>query len=455
MLRPIWWLALPVMCEEMLMVSVGWTDWWLTCQFLEGTDPRAAMGLMSYVMWLIPSLFAAVAIGATAMVARFVGAGQRSQARRVANQAVLAGTAAAVLAAIVTWMIAPHFGTWLQLPPPAARYATTYIQIVSFSIPFIMMEQVGAACLRGAGDTVTGLVAKIAVVIVNILVSASLVQGLGPLPELGWPGLAIGTACGHAVGGTLISLRLIMGGAGLKLSLRWMRPNYDLLLRLLRIGTPGGVDMLALLTCQFIFVGIINRLGSAAGAAHGLALQIESLAYLPGSAFQVAAATVAGQFLGAGKPGRATHGTLLCVMMGGSIMTFAGTVFFFFGRNLTALFTGDWNDPTGIETAQLLRIVAFSMPALAIVMIITGALRGAGDTKWPLINTLVGFVVIRIPLACWMAWDEVSIPALNFSIEGCGWGVIGAWYAMMIDLFLRSLFVGLRFAHGGWRKARV
>ena len=224
---------------------------------------------------------------------------------------------------------------------------------------------------------------------------------------------------------------------------------------MLRVGIPAGADILIVLGCHLAYLAIINRLGDADAAAHGLGLQIEALSYLPGSAFAVAAATMAGQFLGAGNPRRATRGVVAACLVGGSIMTLAGTVFYFGGHVLTTFFTGNWHDPTGVYAAALLRIVAVSAPSLAVTMILTGALRGAGDTVWPLVFTLAGLLCVRLPGACWMAWDTVPIPLLGLSLTGLGWGVAGAWCAMVADVVLRSVLVLIRFEQGGWQRVRV
>jgi putative MATE family efflux protein len=318
-----------------------------------------------------------------------------------------------------------------------------------------MLEQVGSACLRGAGDTVTGMFARIVLNVVNIAVSTSLVLGLGPLPKMGFDGLAIGTACGHAVGGLIVLYGLSRGRAGLSLwasetdGSRRLRLDGPTIRRILRIGLPGGFDVLAVLTCHLIYVAIINRLGTLAQAAHGLGVQIEAMSYLPGSAFQVAAATLVGQSLGAADQRRATRGVLLCAGSALAIMTVAGVVLYFFGEPVARVFTGATSETT-ILTGQLLKIVALSCPSLAILMVLSGALRGAGDTRASLAITFVGLVGVRIPLACLLAWSEVPLPFTDLAIPGAGLGVIGAWYAMVADVILRSLLALARFAQGGW-----
>jgi putative MATE family efflux protein len=352
----------------------------------------------------------------------------------------------------------------MNLRGEAAALAIRYIWIVTPAIPCIMLEQVGSACLRGAGDTVSGMQARIAVNLVNVVLSTALVTGYGPFPTLGWDGLAIGTACGHAVGGTIILWRLVSGTGGVSLRDRpfddlnqrlglW-RIDRPMITRILRVGVPGGGDVAAVLICHLVYVAIINRLGTLAQAAHGLGVQIEALSYLPGSAFQVAAATLAGQSLGAADARRAVRGVLLCVASAATIMTVAGLVLFFAGESVAELFIGQSSDVSKL-VGQLLRIVALSCPPLAVLMVLSGALRGSGDTAWPLAITLVGLVGVRIPGACLLAWDAVPLPLVDASLPGFGLGVAGAWWAMVADVTLRSVLAAWRFAHGGWKGVRV
>jgi putative MATE family efflux protein len=453
--RPMLRLAVPVLAEETLNLFVAYTDWWLVGHYLQGSAYKAAMGLMSYMMWLVPSMFAAAAIGATALVARYIGAGDRRKASHVANQALLIGVFFAILAIAVTEILGQPFISLMQLEGDAAGHAWIYLSVLIPVIPMIMFERVGIACLHGAGDTVTGLVIKIIVNIVNVVISASLVTGWGPFPNLGWMGIAVGTAAAHLTGGLLLLAVFARGRAGLRLRRKSLRPDFPTIRRLLRIGLPGGVDIAAIIGCHLVYVAIINRLGTEAAAAHGLGVQIEAMAYLPGTAFMVAASTMAGQYLGAGDPSRAVRGVLNALAGAVSVLTLAALVFYFGGGALTTFFTGDPNDATGQETASLLKIVAFATPFLAVIQVISGASRGAGDTRWPLAINLAGFVLIRLPGACILAWPEIPVPFIGITIPGFGLGVAGAWYAMAADVIVRGLLFAGHFLRGSWKRTEV
>ncbi len=444
-------LAMPVLVEQTLIMLVGMVDTWLAGRFLGEDRHVTAIGLMAYVLWLLPSMFAAVAIGATAMVSRFVGSGDSGKAAHVMNQAMVVGAVLALFVTVAAYLFGDQFIHMMQLQADSAPLASRYLMILIPVIPAIMLEQVGIAALRGAGDTMSGFIAMAIVNIVNALVSVSLVIGIYPFPKLGWEGLAIGTASAHALGAAIVFGFLLWGRAGMRLRWSLLRPDGDLIRRLIRVGLPGGADVLAILFCHLGFLAIINRLGTEAAAAHSLGVRIESVAYLPGTAFQVAAATMVGQFLGAKDLRRATRGVWMACLVGGGVMVAAGLLMFFGGRGLTSIFLSDRQPATADMTVQLLRLVSFTMPSLALTMILTGALRGAGDTRWPLMITFVGLLGVRIPLAYVLAYNEFHLPFFSQPITG----VYGAWCAMVIDLSLRSVLVLLRFLHGGWRKVDV
>jgi putative MATE family efflux protein len=440
-LRPLVQLAWPVLAEQVLAMMVGFSDTLLAGHYL-GEPHLAAMTLIGYLIWACYGMFAMISIGATALTARFVGAGDWPMANRVTGQALLVGLAVAVPATAIAYALGERLVWAFDLQGEAADLAARYLWILFPIIPAIMTEAVLIACLRGAGDTVTGLVAMVLVNITNIALSWGLLIGIGPLPKLGWDGIAIGTSAGFALGGLVPLAVLLVGRRGLKLQRRWFVFDLPLARRIARVGLPGGIDMMSVIGCQLVFLSLVNRLGTLAVAAHGVAIRLESLAYLPGSAFEVAAGTLAGQFLGAGDRRRAIHSVIAAATCGCGLMFSASAILYFQAEPLVDLFLGPKQDAVAVVAAPLLRIVALAVLPLGLVMVLTGALRGAGDTRWPLVFTLIGFFGVRFPVA-WLlaiAW---------------GWGVQGAWYAIVADLTVRAALFSARFAHGGWQRVKV
>ncbi|MEK6238776.1 MAG: MATE family efflux transporter [Planctomycetales bacterium] len=442
--RPLMVLVAPVLAEQCLHLLVAYSDHVLTGWYF-GAPHLAAVGSMSYLLWLLVVLFSFVATGATALTARFAGEDDFDQAQLATNQAFLLGTISCIPLTVLGFLSVHPIAATLGLQGDAAGLAARYLQYVFLVLPMIMVEAVGIACLRGVGDTRAGLWIMGAVNVVNVTVSWSLVQGWGPFPRLGWDGVPLGTACGHLVGGLMVLAFLLKGRSGLRLRWKFLKPDPVMIRRVLRIGIPGGVDGLSVVFCQLWFLAIINSLGNVAAAAHGVAIKIEALAYLPGTAFQVAAATLAGVYLGAKDEQRAARAVGAACAWGAGTMTLAAIVFFVFGESLASMMVVQ--DTAGktevVEVAGLLlRIVAVSVPALGLQMILCGALRGAGDTRFTMIISWVGFLTIRIPLA-------------YIAVHYLGWGVVGAWYAMCLDIFARCLLSVIRYRHGGWTRLKV
>lgn len=434
-------LAAPVLIEQLLGMLVVFSDTALAGRYLE-REHLAAMTLLAYVMWLVPNLFSLIAIGSTALIARCVGGKDFETARAVTHQSLLLGLllTAAAAAGLSLWgdSLVRLIGGSAAVTPLVMRY----LDFVIPALPAVMLTQIGPACFRGAGDMVSGMATMAVVNVVNVVVGWALILGWFGLPKLGWDALGIGTAAGYCVGG-LLQLGLLAGGrAGMRITVARLKPDGHLIRRILRIGVPGGLDSILVVLCHFWFVGIVFSLGEVAGAAHGVAVRVESLAYLPGTAFQVAATTMVGLYLGAGDLHRASRSVLTASLVCVGVMSAAAAGFFVFGEPLARLVVGD-SQPQVVETAaDLLKIVALCIPAFALQIVLGGALRGAGDTRWPFAFTLIGLLGVRIPLA-YLFSGPLEL------------GVHGAWYAMIADIFVRCSLVSWRFWHGGWKRVKV
>ena len=264
----------------------------------------------------------------------------------------------------------------------------------------------------------------------------------------------MGTAAGHAVGGGLLLLCLAWGRSGLKLNFSQMWIESEMSGRLLRIGVPGGIDTMLILSCHLWFVALINGLGNQQAAAHSLAIRIESLAYLPGTAFQVAATTLAGQSLGARDPRRASYNIWTSLAIATLVLVAAAMMFYFQGTNLAMFFTGGQNEATANQAAKLLRIASFAMPSLAATMILSGALRGAADTRCTMLINVFGMLGVRIPLT-WLVIGPWSGIVFTSSATGSNAMLVGAWWAMFADLTVRAILLTARTLQGGWKHQPV
>jgi Na+-driven multidrug efflux pump len=215
----------------------------------------------------------------------------------------------------------------------------------------------------------------------------------------------------------------------------------------LRISLPAAGESLTNVFCQLWFLGLINRLGPTATAAHGVAIRIEALAFLTVTAFSIAASTLTGQYLGAGRPDLAAKAARTAWGIGVALLVVVGSLIYVEAGAMFGIFLGGKQPAVVAEGVPVLRIVAFALPFLATLNVLNGALRGAGDTRWPWVIVLVGYLGIRIPLTYWLTWPTTE--------GGFGLGLRGAWLAMFFDLTLRGVLVAARFLNGGWKLAKV
>ncbi|MDA0969261.1 MAG: MATE family efflux transporter [Planctomycetota bacterium] len=453
--RPLLVLVVPVLVEQILALGVGLTDKWLSGNLLPGPEYLAAVGLVAYCLAFLPAVFAVAAVSVTAIVARAVGAGDLKLAARATAQSLLIGGSAVAVMLLAATVAGRWFVALLGLPEASSQLAGDYLAIVLPALPALMFTQVGLAALRGAGEMTTGMVVMTVVNIVNAVASAALATGWGGLPRLGWEGLAWGTALGSGCGAVMIGMVLFRGRSRLRLTASDWVPDLTLAKRLTRIGLPAGWDGIAHAVCQLSFLSIVNRLGDVDAAAHSLAITIESLAFLPGSAFQVSAATLAGQFLGAGDERRARGSVRLAAIICTLLMSSVAVVLGLEADRLAGFFLADGQEEVAAITAGLVRIVAFAQPPLAVFMVFSGGLRGAGQTRAPMIVNLSVMIFVRLPLALFLAWDVIPLPSGLGSLQGMGLGVTGAWYAMAVDLLLRGIVLTLLFLSPGWSRSRV
>ena len=436
-------LALPVVGEQLLSMIVGLTDVWLAGHLgSSSADATAAVGSISYFLWFIGLITGTINAGSTAIIARATGARHRSLANKVCGQSILAGLMLGITLGAGLFILAEPIAWLTGLPESSRAMALQYLRILAFSLPFSTLIFAGNACLRGAGDTGTPAMVMVTVDALNAILSISLTHGWLGLPALGFQGIAIGTLAAYVLGGSLLLVLLLRGRPRLRLFPHRMRPNWHTLKRILRIGVPSGVEGTLSWSIQFGILNIINRgsQDSVSGAAHAVAIRVESFSFLLGFALATATATAVGQNLGAKNPKRAFQAAWLAFAIGGGIMTACGVAFILIPRELASLLT---NDPRVADlAAKCLFPVGFAQIGFAASMIFGGALRGAGDT----LN------VMRITLACMFCIRLLAVLIVGVWLK---LGVAAIWIVLSCELMIRgSLMLG-HFLRGKWKHVEV
>lgn len=438
-------LALPVLAEQMLSFLVGITDTWLSGRI--SSEATSAIGVAAYVNWLGELISAFVGTGATALIARHWGAGERDHANRIARCAVSSAFVGGLFATVLMYALAPTLGQILGLKDSSYDIAVRYLQITSFSQFFSSILLIGSASLRGAGNMTSPMLILGLVSVLNVIFSSALVMGtkIPWLWDMGVDGIAYGTIASRLIGAAWMLWALARGKSGLSVapSLASLL-DLESLKRLLRIGGPVAFDGILLWSGHFLFLKIIAGIGNGDGlatatfAAHVVGIQIEALNYLPAWAWGTAAATIIGQCLGAGKPDRARQSGNEAALQAAIVGLFAG-LFFFFGASLIFNFMHDDPQVAEVGVPAMKLIALFEIPlALAVTYLV--AIRGSGETLRPALLNFAGIFGIRLTLAYWLVQDM---------------GLKGAWLAMGVDITIRAIVIIIYFRRGAWAKKAV
>lgn len=431
-------LALPASAEQLLSMMVGIVDTFLVGHL--GAAPLAAVGLANQWVFVATALFGAIATGTTALIARFIGAQDPRQADQVLRQSVLVGALIGLLSTVLGLTLARQAVLLLGAPDDVIDLSINYLRVVASIFLFSTLMFIGNASLRGAGDTRTPLYVMLVVNIINIAVAWTAINGPFGLPQLGVVGSALGAATGRLVGGVLVIALLIRGRAGIRLRLAGLRPDWGLIRRILHVGLPTGMEQILFRSGHMVYARMLAELGTIAYAANQVAMNALSISFMPGFGFALAATTLVGQGLGARDPEGAQQRGYTAYRLGAGLMTVMGIVVALFPEQLIGFFT---EEAGVIAVGSLpLRLVGLVQPLLAASMVFAGGLRGAGDTRYPMVITAAGIWGLRVPLAYLLGLVM-------------GWGLVGAWSAMAIDFGLRGILNFLRFRGGGWKTVQV
>jgi MATE family multidrug resistance protein len=446
--QTVFWMALPAVGEQLLNTLVGLVDTFLTGHLDPtvaarlGYDPATALasvGLGNLVVWISTVLFMAVATGATAIVARRVGEGDEEAAASALRQTmILTAVVGAAMMVIGSLMAAPLM-RFLGASPEVARHGSEFFQVVALSfVPAAMMFG-GTAALRGAGDTRVPMMLMGLVNGINIVVAWLLVNGNLGFPAMGVVGSAAGAAAGRTVGAVVLLALLLRGRLRLPLRLD-LRPHWPTIQAIMRLGLPAAGEQFIFQAAMLIVTPLITGLGTAAYAAHTTTITIESVSFLPGMGFGAVAGALMGQALGARDPERARRSGLEALFQGGVLMSLLGTALFLWPEVFFRLMT---SDQAVIEAGTLpLRIAGLGQIPLAFSFILNGALRGAGDTRWPMISRVIASWMVRMPLAVLL-------------VGWLGYGLGGIWVAMFSDFAIQGALAFRRFRAGAWQKIVV
>ncbi len=428
----IWELAWPAILSNLLFSVIGIITIKIVGEL--GQTAVAAVTTGHRIFFVLSAVLMAVSAGTSALVARAWGAGDYDEAAKVTTVSVLVGSAVAVLLMIPFLTFSDEIAGVFQLDPISTAAASDYIFYLSlFSIGFAINFVLGAA-LRAAGDTRTplwfGMVANIA----NVCLTYWLVYGGFGVPSLGAAGAGAANGLSLTLSGMLFLSLWLAGRLRVQVG-RTGALEVSRLRQLVHIGYPAGLEQFVFHAGFIGFLWLVARHGTAAFAAYGVGVQVLSMSFVVGFGFSIAGATLVGQHLGARDPDGATrqgwHATFFAI---GSMVTL-GTIILLLAEPIARFLIDD--DEVVHLTVIFIYIMAIAQPMLAIEFTLGGCLRGAGDTRFPLLTTLIGLILVRVGLAAVATYLELEVKWI--------------YAALIADYMVKVVMLVWRFRSGRWK----
>ncbi len=427
-------LAWPTMLEQLMQTAVQYIDTAMVGSL--GTQATAAVGSTTTINWLVGSSISALGVGFLSFIARAYGAGDKEKAARISTQAVLAVLVTGIVFTIATLGLSGVIPVWMQVDPNIQSLASTYFFILYTPMLARAATIIFGTALRAAGDTKTPMKVGVGVNLINVTLNYLLIYPTHPISlrfitltipgaGLGVIGAAIASAIAFAFGGIYMTVVFwkhpVISPKGHSL-----KPDMSILKPCLKVAFPNMMQRFGTSLGYVAFASMINSVGEIATAAHTIANTVESAFYIPGYGMQTAAATLAGNSLGANDHQKMKDFTRVIIKLEVLMMIVSGGLLFAFAPAMMSLFT---KDPEVIKLgATVLRMVAVSEPFYGVSIIIEGIMQGVGQTVTPFKFNILGMWGIRIV-------------GTFICINLLGMGLISAWACMIShNLLLFTLF---------------
>lgn len=413
---------------------------------LVGFTGNAAIGVANQIFIVVIVFITSIFTGMSVLVARYAGANQPEEVDRTVYQAFLVaiGISFFVMAPI-GWFATPMLLDLVNAAPAVKAEALPFLRVMFiFGSGLLLFFMLGGA-LRSAGDARTPMVLGIAMTVLNVVFNVILIRGLGPIPAFGTVGAAMGTVSACGLVGAYSLYKLWHGGWVVSFPRHHgFGPDWTVIRALFRFGLPTGIQGIAMNVGGIFLLAFIGSLAQSAAAQAAYAVsygQLFSLITWTAVGLMGAAASVAGQNLGAGQPDRAVaavhEAARLALFAAGSV----GLFFLLFPRQLLAIF--GMNEPTVVEIGvQLLRVLSLSGLFIAVALTYTGGLQGTGDTKSPLYISIISQILIPLGI-CALVQRFGHLEPLHI------------WLAILVGHAMRCTLSILRFRQGKWRSIRV
>ncbi len=427
------YLAIPIIIENIFQTLLGTVDTYFAGQLHD--NAIAAIGVTNLIVNIFIAFFTAISIGTSTVISRFIGQKDFNKANLAVKQSLIIGSGLGVIIGVISFIFRNQILRVSGATDEVIKFAIPYYTIIVVPSILICLSLILSSCLRASKDTKTPMMITGISNIVNIILNYIFIR-LG----MGIAGLALATTISRLIVVIMLCVKLSKGKGNIKLDFKNFAINKAIMTSIVRVGIPAGIEKLIMRFGQLVYNGMIITLGTTAYVAHNIGGTIENYTYIPAFGFAMATATMVGISIGENNIQKAKKITFISDMITTVCMVCIGIIFYIFAPFLASLFT---KTPEVQElVVSVLRLIAFFQPFGALTQIMTSALQGAGDTKFPMYATLIGIWGIRVCIGYILA------VVLNY-------GLFGVWCAYALDISVRGILLLIRFLKGKWQRIEL
>lgn len=434
----LWGLSWPMMITQ-LVTTLGPTVDMIWVGKL-GSASVAGVGISGMVVMLMNTARMGLQMGTRALIARFIGQGDKDQANHVAQQTFVISIAFSIVTAIIGIFLAEHIMTAFGVDPEVVSEGAAYMRIQLIGMISMSLQMMSQSVMQASGDAFTPMIVGVGGRLFHIALCPFLVFGWWIFPDMGVSGAAMTGVISQGLAGLVGFWFLYTGRTRLTLTFRNFRFDGSMIWRIVKIGLPGSINGMGRTGATLLLTVFIVPFGTVAVAAQSLMERLDRFIQMPAMAMGQTAGVLAGQNLGAGQPERAEKTAWLAVWLFTAFITVVSIFVWFFADNIIMLFN---NEPEMVEVAgNFLRITIVTYMTFGLVMVLMQCINGVGDTITPMIVTIVTMGGVMLPMAYFL-------PRIT------GLDVYGVRWAMVTGNLLRAIIYLFYFKMGRWKKKRI